>query len=51
VFELPLDSSWRWLLSDVTTRTALDSVQSKLGSVIHQQDTFPSSDLIFNAFN
>ena len=49
--ELSLDSSWRWLLSDSLAKSHLDQVDEALGHTIHEDDTFPAPEEIFNAFN
>lgn len=51
LLELPIDPSWNWLFSDSVTRTKLDKINSDIGSVIYEDDTFPVADEIFNAFN
>ena len=48
---LPFDQSWRWILMDPQASKHLASVETKLGDVLLEDDTFPVKDEIFNAFN
>lgn len=51
LIELPMSPSWRSLFADSSLRTELEKVQQKLGDIIHEDDTFPVADEIFNCMN
>ena len=48
---IPFDQSWKWILLDAQASKYLSDVESKLGDVLLEKDTFPVKEEIFEAFN